>query len=286
MARIRSVHPGLFTDEDFVSLSDAAQIFFIGLWTEADDFGAFEWKPITLKMKLRPATSAPVDPLLDELEAAGRVKRYTINRRSFGLIRNFCKYQRPKFPKSAHTIPDDLRDFVGLSPPITVIDRDDRPPITPKSEKPPQMEDGEEDEGVEEKIPSPKLREPYAFDGRVIRLSQRDFAEWSKTFHGYPDLRAELVAIDTKLFEAHHKGDWFGKVSGWLRSGHVRLLETRVPPQTPEDEAVIWRAALKAWTNGGRKPSAWPDGKGQPPGRAGCQVPEHLLREFNIPIAA
>lgn len=282
MARIRSVHPGLFTDEDFVSLSDAAQIFFIGLWTEADDFGAFEWKPVTLKMKLRPATTTPVDPLLDELEGAGRIIRYAMNGRSFGLIRNFCKYQRPKFPKSAHTIPGELRDFVGLSPPITVIDRDDDPPIPPKAEKPPLMEDGEEDGGGEEKVPAPKLREPYVFDGSIIRLSSRDFSDWSKNFHAYPDLRAELAAIDAKLVESGHKGEWFAKVSGWLRSGHVRLLEGRMPSRTSEDETAIWRSILRSWVKGGRKPSTWPEGKGIPPGRPGCQAPEHLLREFGL----
>ena len=57
MARIRSVHPALFTDESFVSLSDSAQIFWVGLWCEADDQGVFEWKPLTLKMRTRPAGS-------------------------------------------------------------------------------------------------------------------------------------------------------------------------------------------------------------------------------------
>lgn len=63
MSRIRSVHPGLFTDEKFILLSERAQVFFIGLWTEADDYGAFEWKPITLKIKLRGGKDGDVEPL-------------------------------------------------------------------------------------------------------------------------------------------------------------------------------------------------------------------------------
>ncbi len=70
MARIRSIHPGLFTDEAFVSLTADAQVFLMGIWTEADDQGAFEWKPLTLRMRLRPTKDGPVDDLLDELEAA------------------------------------------------------------------------------------------------------------------------------------------------------------------------------------------------------------------------
>ena len=46
MARIRSVHPGLWTDEAFVSVSMTARLLAIGLWNQCDDQGAFEWKPI------------------------------------------------------------------------------------------------------------------------------------------------------------------------------------------------------------------------------------------------
>jgi hypothetical protein len=49
MSRIRSIHPGFFADETFVMLSPLARLFWIGLLTEADDQGIFEWKPVTLK---------------------------------------------------------------------------------------------------------------------------------------------------------------------------------------------------------------------------------------------
>lgn len=131
MARIRSVHPGLFTDEAFVSLSDAAQIFFIGLWTEADDQGVFEWKPITLRMRLRPARDGSVEGLLAELEAANCIKRISVDGRQLGLIRNFRRFQKPKSPNCIHVIPHDFRNYVGLTDDI--------------SEIPPLMEDGGED---------------------------------------------------------------------------------------------------------------------------------------------
>lgn len=142
MARIRSVHPSLFTDEAFVSLSDGAQIVFIGLWTEADDFGAFEWKPITLKMRLRPASTAPIEPLLEELIAHERVEKYEHEGRHYGLIRNFTRYQRPKFPKSLHFIPERYRNFNGSTGVITEIRSDDGQPFPRNAEIAPQMEDG------------------------------------------------------------------------------------------------------------------------------------------------
>lgn len=125
MARIRSIHPGLFTDEAFVDLSDAAQIFLVGLWTEADDQGVFEWKPTTLRMRLRPAKDGSTDALLSELVDANCIRPYEIDGRKLGAIRNFRKYQRPKFPKSIHTITDDIRKYTGSSPPATEIEGDD-----------------------------------------------------------------------------------------------------------------------------------------------------------------
>lgn len=117
MPRIRSVHPGLFTDEAFVALSDAAQVFLIGLWTEADDQGVFEWKPLTLRMRLRPTKDGDVEALLAELSAVNAIATYETDGRQYGAIRNFRKYQRPKSPKEMHPISDDFRNYVGLSPP-------------------------------------------------------------------------------------------------------------------------------------------------------------------------
>lgn len=126
MARIRSVHPGLFTDEAFMSLSDAAQVFFIGLWTEADDQGVFEWKPLTLRVRLRPAKDGPVDPLLDEIEAVGAIKSFEYEGKRYGVIRNFRKFQNPKTPNSVHPIPEDWEIYVAL--PIPGAERRGRKP--------------------------------------------------------------------------------------------------------------------------------------------------------------
>lgn len=37
MARIRSIHPGLYTDESFATLTMAARVLIIGIWNHADD---------------------------------------------------------------------------------------------------------------------------------------------------------------------------------------------------------------------------------------------------------
>ena len=117
MARIRSVHPGIFTDEAFVSLSSDAQVFLIGIWTECDDQGVFEWKPLTLRMRLRPTKDGAVDALLSEMVAANCVRRYELSGRQYGAVRNFRKYQRPKKPNAIHPITDEIRTYVALIAP-------------------------------------------------------------------------------------------------------------------------------------------------------------------------
>lgn len=43
MGRIRSIKPGFFKDPTMAALSPGCQVFYIGLWTIADDAGWLEW---------------------------------------------------------------------------------------------------------------------------------------------------------------------------------------------------------------------------------------------------
>lgn len=141
MARIRSIHPGLFTDEAFVGLSMTARMLYVGVLTECDDHGVFEWKPVTLKMRLMPVDNVDIAALLREMETCGSIKSFKSGK-SYGLVRNFCRYQRPKKPKYLHPIPPELHTYAGLN-------GDGSLPVLHRSgtgtENPPQRE---EEEGV------------------------------------------------------------------------------------------------------------------------------------------
>lgn len=115
MARIRSIHPGAFTDEAFVSLSPMARWFFVGLWCHAFDDGVFDWKPLGLKMKIIPGDNDDAAALLAEIERAGLIVAFTVGERRYGAIRNFCRWQRPKKPTDSGVMTNDIRVFVGLS---------------------------------------------------------------------------------------------------------------------------------------------------------------------------
>lgn len=224
MGRIRSVHPGLFTDEDFVQLSDAAQVFFIGLWTEADDFGAFEWKPTTLKMKLRPASTTPIEPLLEELLACERVLKYEYEGRHYGLIRNFRAYQRPKFPKSRYFIPTDYRKFTSSSDTITEIAVDDEGQFPRKAEMASQREEvigGGNRRGRGNKTPIPP--------GFSISERVKDWA----TKHGFDRLDAHLDAFQRKcLAKGYTYIDWDSAFMEAVREDWAKLRGGK-PGQAP-----------------------------------------------------
>jgi len=112
MPRIRSVHPGFWTDERVVSVSIAARLLFIGLWNQCDDQGVFEWKPHALRMRLFPADSdLPIADLLAELTSAGLVRYYSVTGREFGAVRNFGLFQHPRKPTRLFPVLDMIRDF-------------------------------------------------------------------------------------------------------------------------------------------------------------------------------
>ena len=142
MSRIRSIHPGFFTDERLVSVSPEARLLFLGIGVEADDKGIFEWKPVTLKMRLFPADNFDVASLLGDLEREGVILSYEIEGRKYGAIRNFRKHQRPKTPNDIHPITPDIGNYVGLSQSNSETGTGEKSSFPQKGEKSPQMEDG------------------------------------------------------------------------------------------------------------------------------------------------
>lgn len=118
MSRIRSIHPGLHTDDDFMAVTAEAPLAAVllpGLWCEADDQGVFLWKPATLKARVLPNVNADVTELLGVLERHRFVLRFTAEGREYGAIRNFRRWQRPKKPTALYLLPEELRTYVGLS---------------------------------------------------------------------------------------------------------------------------------------------------------------------------
>ena len=234
MSRIRSIHPGFFTDEDLVSVGFAARLMFQGLWVESDDKGIFEWKPLTLKMKIFPADNLDVDELLAELMSIDAVRVFEAAGRKYGAIRNFRKFQRPKSPNDIHPAPNEIRSYVGLTQPVS----EPLPNHFPKaSEIAPQMEDGgdkkevplsSDNGGGEAKNPAPIDLSKSLFDDGVRLLTgqgrseksarsfiaqcQRDFGD-AATFEALNRSRSAtdiVSAMKDKLGKSKSRAEYVG----------------------------------------------------------------------------
>lgn len=99
MARIRTIKPGFFTNEDLAELAFGDRLLFVGLWTQADKAGRLEDRPKRLKAALFPYDDFDIDDALGRLANAKFITRYEGNG---GIkliqVRTWAKHQRP--PKS------------------------------------------------------------------------------------------------------------------------------------------------------------------------------------------
>lgn len=97
MPRIRSIKPEIHQDEAIGELSDSAFRLFIGLITQADDYGNLKGGLQLLVSQVwphRPRPTEEVDGLLDELVKAELIVRYTVERRPFISLPGWENHQR------------------------------------------------------------------------------------------------------------------------------------------------------------------------------------------------
>lgn len=146
MSRIRSIHPGWFTDEATMTVRPLARLLALGLWIEADDHGVFEWKPIVLKVRILPADNVDVGALLNELASADVVRQVTHEGKVYGLIRNFCTYQHPKHPSYRFPFPVEWRCYTGCKAGKSVA-REEASPSPPPGRGEPSPTERREEEG-------------------------------------------------------------------------------------------------------------------------------------------
>lgn len=113
MARIRTIKPSFFTDEDVAGFSLAERLTFIGLWTYVDDEGRGKDNPSLIKAALWPlddkVTPNKVNGYLEGLARSGRICRYEVDGRRFLSVPNFRKHQRISKPQESE-IPEPVAE--------------------------------------------------------------------------------------------------------------------------------------------------------------------------------
>jgi len=103
MSRIRSVHPEFFQDRRMATdLTREQRLFYIGLWTEADDEGRFRVSPRNLLGAIWPyEADLSESSVIDSLNALVRTGRLTVYENGgdlFGQLTKFSSYQHPNRP--------------------------------------------------------------------------------------------------------------------------------------------------------------------------------------------
>lgn len=94
MARIRTIKPEFFKNEQLAELPMIARMLFIGLWTQADRRGRLLDRPKRIKAEVLPYDKADVDQLLTSLQEAGLIIRYECQGFEAIQILSFEKHQR------------------------------------------------------------------------------------------------------------------------------------------------------------------------------------------------
>jgi hypothetical protein len=222
MPRIRSVHPGLFTDEAFMELTvgnPLAGLLLIGLWTEADDSGSFEWKLLTLKARLLPATVANIGELLEALAALRFIRRFDVGGRAIGVVRNFAVYQRPKEPVQ---VEEEGGGKVKDSPPSCGASAD---------------ASGEAG-----------ARPPESLEARCRRLMgslpvvvDPDFGPIRRLVEGGLGEADVIAGLEAALATADFRPRSWAKLEGWVRRAAKDRIEAALPPRRSREGPIPLR---------------------------------------------
>lgn len=110
MARIRSVKPEFWQDEDLADVTRDARLLYIGLWNLADEHGRLRGDPRYVKGQLFPYDDdlfpADVEELLKSLEGALKVVRYRSDGGQYLFLPNLGKHQRLESDKVPSRLPE------------------------------------------------------------------------------------------------------------------------------------------------------------------------------------
>ena len=98
MARIRTIKPEFWVDDQIVELDYATRLLFIGLWNFVDDDGYVEYKAKRIKMQIFPADSLDVSGMLTNLIESGRLAQFASDQGDLLRVVNWDRHQKISHP--------------------------------------------------------------------------------------------------------------------------------------------------------------------------------------------
>lgn len=104
--RARNLKPGFFCNEDLAECDFATRILFLGLISFADREGRFEWRPKKIKACIFPYDNGiDINQMLCNLMSLQFITKYEIDGKSYGIVVNFYKHQKPHPHEAKSTLP-------------------------------------------------------------------------------------------------------------------------------------------------------------------------------------
>lgn len=148
MARIRSVKPEVLKHEGLFDLERETglpiRFAWIGLWTQCDREGRFEWRPRQLGADILPYDDIDFSRVLDALATRGFIVRYRVPHASgssagkdYGFIPSWRKHQVVNNRERSSDIPEPKEKYIVDNELLTRDARDDDATMT----RPPRDDD-------------------------------------------------------------------------------------------------------------------------------------------------
>lgn len=241
MPRIRTIKPEFFRHEELQDLEAAhpgqhVMLVFAALWCHCDKRGCFPWRPRTLKLDILPFLDFDLGASLMLLREHGLIKHYVSGGQEFGFVPTFAVHQRISGREAQEDgkFPDHNNNFTDAS--------DGSAAEALGKQRGSQEGKGRERKGKEEGATAPA--KAYAFEGKVIRVTQDTIDEWRREYSSLSqsDVLAELRTADAYYLDHPPKnGKWFFQASAWLKREHDKRMREKARGSPAEQRAAMER---------------------------------------------
>jgi hypothetical protein len=249
VARIRTVKPEFFHNEQLASVAFEWRLLFEGLWLHADRAGRLLDRPVRLKGQLFPYDEVDVNVGLNALVGAGLIRRYVVGDVRLIEIPTLAKHQHFHVKEAASTLPGpDEPGASTVQAPVEPVGREGKG--TYKEGKEYCAEPS--DDSTPPVLVFPVTGNPNA---REWALTQKQIDQWIEAFPSVSVLaecRKAKAWVEADMSHRKTAGGMTRFLFRWLSktndTGQRRPTSTLAPsggPAVPGVEAT--RAAAQAW---------------------------------------